>query len=292
MADTDDIREGKSYGLDTPATSAGFYLKGMDGADWGLKNRMARIFNKDSGRTVMLAFDHGFLMGPTSGLERIDLNIAPLAEHADCLMGTRGMIRTSIPASCTKPVCLRTDTGTTILTEMNHNVLIAEEEAISMNVSAMAAMLSVGEAGTEAGTIANFSRLVDIGMKYSIPVMGVTAVGKDMARDARYFGMASRVCAENGASIVKTYYTEGFEKVVAACPVPVVIAGGKKLPELEALELCYNAIQCGASGVDMGRNVFQSESPLAMMKAVKAVVHDSAKPAEAYELFNESMQPA
>ena len=127
---------------------------------------------------------------------------------------------------------------------------------------------------------------VDIGNKYSIPVMGVTAVGKDMARDARYFGMASRVCAENGASIVKTYYTEGFENVVAGCPVPVVIAGGKKLPELEALQLCYNAIQCGASGVDMGRNVFQSEAPLAMIKAVRGVVHDGLKPEQALELFN------
>ena len=287
MADLDDIRDGKNFGLDVPASTEGFYLKGINNTNWGLKNRMSRIFNKKSGNTVMLAFDHGFLMGPTSGLERIDLNIAPLAEEADCLMGTRGMIRSSIPADCSKPVCLRTDTGTTILTEMNNNVLIAEEEAIRMNVSAMAAMLSVGEKETEHITIANFSRLVDIGMKYGIPVMGVTAVGKDMARDARYFGMASRVCAENGASIVKTYYTEGFEKVVACCPVPIVIAGGKKLPELEALDLCYKAIQCGASGVDMGRNVFQSEAPLAMMKAVKSVVHDNATPEEAFEMFND-----
>ena len=228
MADTDDIRDGKSFGLDTPASTEGFYLKGLNNNDWGLKNRLSRIFNKKSGNTVMLAFDHGFLMGPTSGLERIDLNIAPLAEEADCLMGTRGMLRTSIPPTCSKPVCLRTDTGTTILTQMNDNVLIDEVEAININASAMAAMLSVGEKETEAITIANFSRLVDIGNKYGIPVMGVTAVGKDMARDARYFGMASRVCAENGASIVKTYYTEGFEKVVASCPVPVVIAGGKK----------------------------------------------------------------
>ncbi len=235
----------------------------------------------------MLAFDHGFLMGPTSGLERIDLNIAPLADEADCLMGCRGMIRTSIPATNTKPICLRTDTGTTILTEMNHNTLISEIDALGINATAMAAMLAIGDAETEALTIANFSKLVDIGNKYSIPVMGVTAVGKDMARDARYFGMASRVCAENGASIVKTYYTEGFEKVVAGCPVPVVIAGGKKLPELEALELCYKAIQCGALGVDMGRNVFQSEAPLAMMKAVKALIHDDLKPTEAIELFND-----
>lgn len=286
MADLDDIRDGDNFGLSTPAATDAFYLKGIHGASWGIKNRMARIFNKKSGRTVMLAFDHGFLMGPTSGLERIDINIAPLAEHADCLMGCRGMIRTSIPADNTKPICLRTDTGTTILTDMNHNVLISEQDAISMNATAMAAMLAIGDADTEAVTIANFSRLVDLGNKYSIPVMGVTAVGKNMARDARYFGLASRVCAENGASIVKTYYTEGFENVVAACPVPVVIAGGKKLPELEALELCYNAIQCGASGVDMGRNVFQSEAPLAMMQAVKEVVHNNATPAEGFDLFN------
>ena len=286
MADLDDIRDGDNFGLNSPATSSNFYLNGMDGADWGIKNRMSRIFNKESGRTVMLAFDHGFLMGPTSGLERIDHLIASLADHADCLMGTRGMIRSCIPASNQKPICLRTDTGTTILTEMNHNVLISEEEAISMNATAMAAMLAIGDKETEASTIANFSQLVDIGNTYSIPVMGVTAVGKDMARDARYFGLASRVCAENGASIVKTYYTEGFEKVVAGCPVPVVIAGGKKLPELEALELCYNAIQCGASGVDMGRNVFQSEAPLAMMKAVQGVVHNNLTPAEGLDLFN------
>ncbi|MDF1755753.1 MAG: 3-hydroxy-5-phosphonooxypentane-2,4-dione thiolase [Verrucomicrobiales bacterium] len=287
MADLDDIRDGDNFGLNTPADTSAFYLKGMNHTDWGIKNRMSRIFNRKSGRTVMLAFDHGFLMGPTSGLERIDINIAPLAEHADCLMGCRGSIRSCIPPENTKPICLRTDTGTTILTEMNHNVLLSEEQAISMNPAAMAAMISVGDAATEASTIANFSRLVDIGNKYSIPVMGVTAVGKDMARDARYFSLASRVCAENGASIVKTYYTEGFENVVACTPVPVVIAGGKKLPELEALELAYNAIQCGASGVDMGRNVFQSEAPLAMIKAVAGVVHDGLTPKEGFELYEE-----
>ena len=286
MADLDDIRDGDNFGLNNPAATDAFYLKGMNSTDWGIKNRMSRIFRPSSGRTVMLAFDHGFLMGPTSGLERIDIRIAALAEHADCLMGCRGTIRSCIPPQNTKPVCLRTDTGTTILTEMNHNVLISETEAISMNASAMAAMLAIGDAATEASTIRNFSNLVDIGNKYSIPVMGVTAVGKDMTRDARYFGLASRVCAENGASIVKTYYTEGFENVVAGCPVPVVIAGGKKLPELEALELCYNAIQCGASGVDMGRNVFQSDAPLALIKAVAGVVHDDLKPKDAFDLFN------
>ena len=287
MADLDDIRDGDNFGLNSPADTDSFYLKGLNSASWGTKNRLSRIFNRKSGRTVMLAFDHGFLMGPTSGLERIDLGIASLADHADCLMATRGMLRSCISPDNTKPICLRTDTGTTILTEMNHNVLIDEVEAISMNASAMAAMIAVGDPATEASTIANISRLVDIGQKYGIPVMGVTAVGKDMARDARYFGLASRVCAENGASIVKTYYTEGFENVVACTPVPVVIAGGKKLPELEALELAYNAIQCGAAGVDMGRNVFQSDAPLAMIKAIGGVVHDNLKPQEAFELFND-----
>jgi len=287
MADLDDIRDGDNFGLNTPADTSSFYLKGMNSTDWGVKNRLSRIFNRKSGRTVMLAFDHGFLMGPTSGLERIDLNIVPLAEYADCLMATRGMIRACIPPDNTKPICLRTDTGTTILTEMNHNVLIDKAEVISMNASAMAGMIAVGDAATEASTIANISRLVDIGQKYSIPVMGVTAVGKEMARDARYFSLAARVCAENGASIIKTYYTEGFESVVAATPVPVVIAGGKKLPEIEALELAYNAIQCGASGVDMGRNVFQSDSPLAMIQAVGGVVHNNLKPEEGLELYND-----
>ncbi|MEM7012003.1 MAG: 3-hydroxy-5-phosphonooxypentane-2,4-dione thiolase, partial [Verrucomicrobiota bacterium] len=262
-----------------------FYLKGLNNNDWGVKNRMSRIFNRKSGRTVMLAFDHGFLMGPTSGLERIDLNIAPLAEHADCLMGCRGSLRSMIPPENTKPVCLRADTGTTILTELNHNVLLGEDEMIRMNSSALAAMIAVGDAATEAVTMANFSRLVDYGQRMSIPVMCVTAVGKDMARDSRYFSLAARVGAENGASIVKTYYTEGFENVVACTPVPIVIAGGKKLPELEALDMAYKAIECGAAGVDMGRNVFQSEAPEAMIQAVKGVVHDGLTPKEGLDLF-------
>jgi putative autoinducer-2 (AI-2) aldolase len=285
MADLDDIRDGARFGLDTPADTSSFYLKGLNNNDWGLKNRASRIFNRKSGRTVMLAFDHGFLMGPTSGLERIDLNIAPLAEHADCLMACRGSLRSMIPPENTKPVCLRADTGTTIMTELNHNVLLSEEEMISMNASALAAMIAIGDPATEAKTMANFSRLVDIGQKYSIPVMCVTAVGKDMARDSRYFSLAARVGAENGASIVKTYYTEGFENVVACTPVPIVIAGGKKLPELEALDMAYKAIQCGAAGVDMGRNVFQSEAPQAMIKAVAGVVHDDLTPKEGLDLF-------
>jgi putative autoinducer-2 (AI-2) aldolase len=285
MADLDDIRDGKNFGLDQDIKTQGFYLKGCTSMDWGMKERMSRIFRPASGKTVMLAFDHGFIMGPTSGLERIDLTIVPIAKYADCLMGTRGIIRTSIPAELSKPICLRSDAGTSILTELNHNVIIDVEDAIRMNASAMAIMVTAGDPATEAKTFANLFNLVDAGQKYGIPVMGVTAVGKDMARDARYFGLASRMCVENGASIVKTYFCDGFEKVVAACPVPIVIAGGKKLPELEALELAYNAIQAGASGVDMGRNVFQSDAPAAMIQAVASVVHDGEKPDKAYDLF-------
>ena len=285
MADLDDIRDGKNFGLDKKVANQSFYLKGCDNMGWGMKERMSRIFRPDTGRTVMLAFDHGFIMGPTSGLERIDLSIVPIAKYADCLMGARGIIRASIPPQLKKPICLRSDAGTSILTELNHNVIIDVEDAIRLNASAMAIMVTAGDPATEAITFANLYDLVNEGQKYGIPVMGVTAVGKDMVRDARYFSLASRMCAENGANIVKTYYCEGFEEVVASCPVPIVIAGGKKLPELEALELAYNAIQAGAAGVDMGRNVFQSDYPAAMIQAVAGVVHDGLTPKEGLDLF-------
>lgn len=287
MADLDDLREGSRFGAEITTANQAFHIKGADNLYWGTKDRLTRIFNKKTGRAVMLAFDHGFIMGPTSGLERIDLNIVPLMEYADCLMCTRGILQTSVPANINKPICLRSDAGSTILTELNDNVVIDILEAVKMNVSAMAVMLAIGDEKYEAKTIANLYHAADMGSRYGIPVMGVTAVGKQMARDARYFGLASRICAENGANIVKTYYCEGFENVVAACPVPVVIAGGKKLPENEALELCYKAINEGAAGVDMGRNVFQSEAPVAMIQAVHGVVHDNLTPNQGYELFLE-----
>ena len=290
MADLDDIREGNKFGIGIEQKNPSFHIKGTGNLLWGAKDRMTRIFNPQTARTVMLAFDHGFIMGPTSGLERIDLNIVPLMEYADCLMCARGILQSSVPANINKPICLRSDAGTTILTELNDNVVIDIEDAIRMNASAMAIMLAIGDPEMEAKTVANLFKMADMGAKYGIPVMGVTAVGQDMARDARYFGMASRVCAENGANIVKTYYCEDFENVVAACPVPIVIAGGKKLPEKEALELCYMAINDGAAGVDMGRNVFQSEDPVAMIQAVSSVVHKNHTVDQAYELFEELKQ--
>lgn len=287
MADLDDLREGRNFGLGVSVSEQSFHVKGASNLPWGTKDRLSRIFNPKTGKTVMLAFDHGFIMGPTSGLERIDLSIIPLIEYADCLMCSRGILQSVIPPNTNKPICLRSDAGTTILTTLNDNVLLDTEDAIRMNVSAMAIMLAIGDEAYEAKTIANLCRGVDLGTRYNIPIMGVTAVGTQMARDARYFGLASRVCAENGANIVKTYYCDGFEKVAAACPVPIVIAGGKKLPEKEALELCYNAINDGAAGVDMGRNVFQSESPEAMIQAIHAVVHEGLTAEQGFEKFRD-----
>ncbi len=288
MADMEGFKEAAAYGLDKPQKSEQFFLKGNENQGWGVKNRLARIFNPKTGHTVMLACDHGFIMGPTSGLERVDLTINPLIEYADCLMCTRGILRSVIPPSMSKPVCLRSDGGTTILTDLNLNRVYDVEDVIRLNVSAMAVMVACGDKASEQITTHNLVHTVDMGAKYGIPVLGVTAVGKDMARDARYFRLATRVCAENGASFVKTYYTEeGFETVVAQCPVPIVIAGGKKLPEEKALELAYRAIQAGAAGVDMGRNVFQSEKPLAMMKAISAVVHQGLNAKDAFQLYND-----
>jgi putative autoinducer-2 (AI-2) aldolase len=233
----------------------------------------------------MLAFDHGFIMGPTSGLERIDLSIVPIAQYADCLMATRGIIRACLPPTLGKPVCLRADAGTTILTELNHNTVLDIRDAVRLNASAIAVMVAAGDPAAEASTVANLYHAVDAGQRCGIPVMGVTAVGKDMVRDAQFFSLASRMCAENGANIVKTYFCDGFEKVTASCPVPIVIAGGKKLPEIEALELAHHAIDQGAAGVDMGRNVFQAEAPAAMIQAVCAVVHEGLKPADALDLY-------
>jgi len=286
MADLDDIKDGKDFGIGTPQSNRAFFLKGSGALDWGMQSRLARIFNPASGRTVMLAFDHGYFQGPTTGLERIDLNIAPLFEHTDVLMCTRGILRSVVPAAVNKPVVLRASGGNSILTELsNETVAVAIEDALRLNVSAMAAQVYIGSEH-EHQSIKNIIQLVDQGTRYGVPTMAVTGVGKDMVRDQRYFSLATRIAAEMGAHIIKTYYVDsGFERVAAGCPVPIVIAGGKKLPEREALEMCFQAIDQGASGVDMGRNIFQSESPIAMLKAVQAVVHNNASVDHAYELF-------
>lgn len=285
MAEKDNNKDAADYGIGIPVKQHPFFLKGLEHADWGIKDRLSRIFNPQSGNTVMLAFDHGYIMGPTSGLERMDLTITPLIDYADCIMCTRGTLRSIVPPTSNKPVSLRFSAGTTVLTDLNDECLLDIEDAIRVNASALAIMVAIGSK-YEAVTVRNLVRTADLGAKYGIPTLGVTAVGKELARDARYLGLASRICAENGATFVKTYYCEtGFEQVVAACPVPIVIAGGKKLPEDEALDFAYLAIQQGAAGVDMGRNVFQSEHPIAMIQAVRAVVHDNSTPKEAFDLY-------
>ena len=234
----------------------------------------------------MLAVDHGYFQGPTTGLEKPRETITPLVPYADCLMLTRGVLRTSVDPDVNVPIVLRVSGGTSILKELsNEGIITSTEEAIRLNASGMALSIFVGSEN-EKQTLLNLSKLVDAGEQYGIPVLAVTAVGKEMTRDARYLGLACRIAAELGAHLVKTYYCEDFRKVVDGCPVPVVIAGGKKLPEREALELAYNAIHAGAVGVDMGRNIFQSESPVAMIRAVRSIVHENATVDEAYALFS------
>lgn len=255
--------------------------------DWGMKNRLSRIIKPKTGRTVMLAIDHGYFLGPTTGLEKPEKTIVPLLPYADTLMPTRGVLRNCIPPESDVPIVLRVSGGQSVLKDdiSGEGITVAIEDAIRLNVAGMALSIYVGSQN-EKETLLNLSKLVDAGNEYGIPVLAVTAVGKDMARDARYLALACRIAAELGASFVKTYYCDGFEKVVDGCPVPCVIAGGKKLPELDALKLSYDAIQAGAVGVDMGRNIFQSENPVAMIQAVRAIVHDKHTPKEAFDLFS------
>jgi putative autoinducer-2 (AI-2) aldolase len=274
MPDIDAAKEAKNFYEDIPMEKRGFFLKGASALDWGMKNRLSRIFNPETGRTVMFAIDHGYFQGPTTGLERIDLKIVPLMSYCDAIMLTRGILRSCVPPTLTKPVVMRCSGGPSILKELSDEHLAVDiEDAIRMNVAAVTLQVFIG-GQFESRSVHNLTKLVDMGMRYGIPTMAVTAVGKDMTRDARYFRLACRMCAELGANIIKTYYVaEGFETVTASCPVPIVMAGGKKIPELDALTMAYNAIQQGASGVDMGRNIFQSDAPKAMMQAVHKVVH-------------------
>ena len=287
MADAIGNRASKDYHMDVPANDQGFFARGLSNTDWGMKNRLSRIFSPVSGNTVMLAFDHGYIMGSTAGLERLDVTIAPLCEYADVLMGTRGAIRSCIPPTLNKAVCLRATHDSSVLFEdmsLGSGAAMDMEDALRMNASALAIQCFVGGEG-ERDSLEALCRAADAGYRYGVPVMGVTAVGKEMERTPKYFLLATRILAELGASMVKTYYCDEFEKVVAACPVPIVIAGGKKLPENEALTMAWRAIQSGAKGVDMGRNIFQSDNPVAMCKAVAKVVHEGFTDKEAYEFY-------
>lgn len=290
MADAEGLKAANNYSVGVPAANQSFYVKGAGNYDWGLKNRLSRIFNPKDGRTLMLAFDHGYFLGPMGGIERIDLDIPPLLKDIDVIMGTRGSIRSCLTpeSGFDKAVALRVSSGSSVLdSDLSDEVIAVDiEDAIRMNASVMAVQVFVG-AAHERQSIDNVSRTINAGNRYGIPTMGVVAVGKDMARDARYFRLATRMIAEFGAQIVKCYYCEGFETVASCCPVPIVIAGGKKLPENEALEMCYKSMASGAAGVDMGRNIFQAGDPVAMVAAVRGIVHGGLNATQAFEMYND-----
>ena len=257
--------------------------------DWGLKNRLARIISPADNRALMLAVDHGYFLGPTEKLEDLKKTIAPLAKHCDSLMITRGALRTSVNPDYPVPVVLRVSGGTSIIGEdlSQEDITVSIKDALRLNVSAVAMSVFVGSK-YEYQTIVNLGKLVNEAEEYGIPVLAVTAVGKEIGtKDARYLSLACRVAAEQGAHVVKTYYCENFEKVVKSCPVPIIIAGGKKIPEKDALKLTFDALKAGAVGVDMGRNIWQSDNPVAMIKAVHSIVHGSNNAEQAFTLYKQ-----
>ena len=253
---------------------------------WGLENRLARIIRPGTSKALMLAVDHGYFLGPTSGLENARQTIAPLLPYTDSLMLTRGILRSSVDAKTNTPIVLRVSGGNSVLDEdlSNEDITVSIEDAIRLNASALALSIYVGSEHQHK-TLVNLSKLVDKGEEYGITILAVTAVGKEMARDERYLSLASRIAAELGAHIVKTYYCQDFSKLIQKTPIPVVIAGGKKIGELDALKLTYNAIEDGAVGVDMGRNIFQSENPVAMIQAVRSIVHEGFSVKKAFSLL-------
>ena len=289
MAELDGLKVAHDYHVGTPfAVDGKFHVKGAGNLDWGMKKHLSNIFNPKSGNTVMFAFDHGYFMGSVSGLERLDLLLPRLMPHIDVLMATRGALRTSIQPSCRKAVALRVSSGSSMLNEdLSHEVVAVDiEDAIRMNADCLAVQTFIGGDG-QLQSIDNLSKTINAAMRYSIPTLGVVAVGKDMERTPKYFKLATRIIAELGAQMVKTYYCENFDEIVAACPVPIVVAGGKKLPEKEALTMAYNAIQQGARGLDMGRNIFQCVHPEAMAAAIGKIVHNKFTDKEAFEFYTE-----
>ncbi|MFT5874147.1 MAG: putative autoinducer-2 (AI-2) aldolase [Clostridium sp.] len=292
MADLEGLKVAKDYHLDVPFAnnSGSFYVKGSNNLDWGMKKHLANIFDAKSGNTVMFAFDHGYFMGSVSGLERLDILIPKLISSVDVLMCTRGALRSSVPPVGNKAIALRVSSGSSMLNDdLSHEIVAVNiEDAIRCNADCMAVQTFIGADG-QLSSIDNISKVINAGIRYSIPTMGVVAVGKDMARTDKYFKLATRMLAEVGVNMVKTYNCDNFEEVVAACPVPIVVAGGKKLPEIEALALAYDVIGKGAHGIDMGRNIFQSNHPIEMAQAVRKIVHEKATDKEAYEFYQDAI---
>jgi len=289
MADKDGNKIEKNYYTDVPfKTNGNFHVKGAANLDWGMKKHLTNIFNPKSGNTVMFAFDHGYFMGSVSGLERLDIIIPQLIDHVDVLMATRGALRTCVKPTFRKGIALRVSAGSSMLNDdLSHELVSVDiEDAIRMNADCMAVQTFIGADG-QLSSIENLSKVINTGMRYSIPTLGVIAVGKDMERTGKYFKLATRIVAELGANIVKTYYCDDFEEIAAACPVPIVVAGGKKLAEKDALTMAYRSMQGGARGLDMGRNIFQSYHPAAMADAIGKIVHNKYTDTEAWEYFCE-----
>lgn len=259
--------------------------------DWGMHNRLSRIIKPETGRTVLLAVDHGYFMGPTHKLEQPRKTIEPLLPYADGLMLTRGVLRNCVDPKASVPIVLRVSGGASIVSSSltNEDITTSVQDAIRLNVAAMAMSIFVGSEH-EHRTLTNLGKLVNEGEEHGIPVLAVTAVGKELdKRDAKYLALSCRIAAELGAHFVKTYYCEDFEKVVGGCPVPIVVAGGPKLEtEMDAFQLAVDAIADGAVGVDMGRNIWQSEHPVAMILAIKEIVHGNATVREAKEAYEQA----
>jgi putative autoinducer-2 (AI-2) aldolase len=294
MADKDGTKAEKNYHLDIPfKTDGNFHVKGAANLDWGMKKHLTNIFCPESGNTVMFAFDHGYFMGSVSGLERLDLLIPELMDHIDVLMATRGALRTCVKPDFRKGIALRISAGSSMINDdLSHEIVSVDiEDAIRMNADCMAVQTFIGADG-QLSSIDNLSQVINAGERYSIPTLGVVAVGKNLERTPQYFKLATRILAEVGAHIIKTYYCDNFDEVVAACPVPIVVAGGKKLPEKDALTMAWQSMQGGARGLDMGRNIFQSSHPAAMAEAIGKIVHKKFTDKEAWEFFCEKIKTA
>ena len=287
MAEKEGVKMEKNYNVDIPfKTNGNFHVKGGANLDWGMKKRLSSIFNVKSGNTVIFSFDHGYNMGPISGLERLDLLIPQLMDHVDVLLATRGSLRTCVKPNFKKGIALRVSAGSSMLNDdLSREIVSVDiEDAIRMNADCMAVQVFVGARG-QLLSINNLSKVINAGAGYSIPTLGVIAVGKNIERTSQYFKLATRMIAEIGANIVKTYYCDNLDEVAAACPVPIIVTSGKKLPEKDALTMAYKSIQSGVKGLDMGKNIFQSVNPAVMADAVGKIVHGKYTDKEAWEFF-------
>ncbi|MBN3038173.1 MAG: 3-hydroxy-5-phosphonooxypentane-2,4-dione thiolase [Candidatus Omnitrophica bacterium] len=256
--------------------------------DWGMKNRLSKLVRPQTGRSIWLAMDHGYFLGPVQRLEKPGVTVKPLLPYADAIMLTRGVLRNCIDPDTSPPVILRVSGGNSIQGDdlSNETLLAGINDALRLNVAAVAFSIYIG-AKYEHQTLVGLSNLINQAQEYGIPVLAVTAVGKELAkRDVKFLSLSCRIAAELGAQIIKTYYCEDFQKVVESSPVPLVIAGGPKLKtETDALQLAYDALKSGAIGVDMGRNIWQSRNSLAMIKSIRHIVHENASVEDAKKLF-------